>query len=70
MHLAAEKGKHIRLRKFLTGNVDKLNEKLQTALCLAASNGHLRCVTMLLDAKANVNAHSGSKSPGRGQCAH
>jgi ankyrin repeat protein len=63
MHLAAEKGKHIRLRKYLTGDVDKLNEVFETPLCLAASNGHLRCVTMLLDAKANVNAYSGDETP-------
>jgi ankyrin repeat protein len=62
MHLAAEKGKHIRLRQFLSGNVDALGEYDCTALYLAASNGHLRCVTMLLDAKANVNALSSSRT--------
>jgi ankyrin repeat protein len=58
MHLAAEKGKYIRLRPFLAGNVDAPDANGHTALGLAASNGHLRCVTMLLDAKANVDGVS------------
>lgn len=58
MHLAAEKGKHLRLKPFLSGNVDIPNEKGATALFLSAYNGHLRCVNMLLDAKANVDAVS------------
>jgi hypothetical protein len=62
MHLAAEKGKHLRLRPFLSGNVDALDESGLTPLFLASSNGHLRCVTMLLDAKADVNALSKSKT--------
>jgi hypothetical protein len=36
MHLAAEKGKHIRLRQFLSGDVDAADAKGQKALCLAA----------------------------------
>jgi ankyrin repeat protein len=58
MHLAAEKGKDLRLRPFLSGNVDARNPSGYTALWLASSNGHIRCVTMLLDAKADVNALS------------
>jgi ankyrin repeat protein len=60
MHLAAEKGKHQRLRQFMSGNLDAVDSSGCTALGLAASNGHLRCVTMLLDAKADVNALSDS----------
>jgi cytohesin len=63
MHLAAEKGKHLRLRQFLSGDVNATDAKGRTALCLAASNGHLRCVTMLLDAKANVDGLSNGVSP-------
>lgn len=58
MHLAAQKGKHLRLQKFLSGNVNAQNEEGLTALCLAAGNGHLHCVNMLLDAKAGVDAPS------------
>jgi ankyrin repeat protein len=39
------------------------NEQGQTPLHLAASNGHLRCVTMLIDAKADVNAQFTSETP-------
>jgi cytohesin len=56
MHLAAEKGKHLRLRQYLNGNLDALDRAGNTAIGLAAYNGHLRCVQMLIDAKANVNA--------------
>jgi ankyrin repeat protein len=62
MHHAAQKGKHIRLRSFMSGDVNALNKRA-TSLYLAASNGHLRCVTMLLDAKADVNALSNGKTP-------
>jgi ankyrin repeat protein len=58
MHLAAQKGKHLRLRPFLSGDVNALDGNDETALYLAAFNGHLRCVNMLLEAKANVNAIS------------
>jgi ankyrin repeat protein len=58
MHLAAEKGRHLRLRSLLSGNLNEFDECGQTALFLAASNGHLRCVTMLLDAKAGANVLS------------
>lgn len=63
MHRAAEKGTHLRLRQFLSGDVDVTDAEGDTALGLAAWNGHLRCVTMLLDAKANINALSGGESP-------
>jgi ankyrin repeat protein len=56
MHRAAEKGKHLRLRPFLSGNVNATDDKGLTALDLAAGNGHLRCITMLLDTKADVNS--------------
>jgi ankyrin repeat protein len=62
MHLAAEKGKHLRLRNQLKGNLNALSrpdsgtKSGRTALALAASNGHARCMKMLLDAKADVNA--------------
>jgi ankyrin repeat protein len=56
MHLAAEKGKRLRLRRFLSGDVNARDNKGYTPLFLAAYNGHLHCVTMLLDAKADIDA--------------
>jgi ankyrin repeat protein len=56
MHRAAEKGKTLRLRPFMSGDVNALDEHGNTALVLACSNGHLRCVEMLLNAKANIDA--------------
>jgi serine/threonine-protein phosphatase 6 regulatory ankyrin repeat subunit B len=56
MHFAAEKGKELRLRKLLSGNVNARDEFGHTALWFASYNGHLGCVKMLLDAKADVNA--------------
>jgi ankyrin repeat protein len=62
MHLAAEKGKHLRLQKRLSGNLNRLDNG-KTALYLASCNGHLLCVTMLLDAKADVNCASWFGTP-------
>jgi ankyrin repeat protein len=63
MHLAAERGDHVRLRSFLSGNVDARDEEGWTALFLAAINGHLRCVNMLLDAGADVNMVANEHTP-------
>jgi ankyrin repeat protein len=55
MHLAAAIGDSLRLRSFLSGHVDARDEQGWTALYFAAAYGHLRCMNMLLDAKADVN---------------
>jgi ankyrin repeat protein len=56
MHLAAQKGKLIRLKKALaTSDPDEVNEENVTALWLACYNGHIQCVQALLDAKADPN---------------
>lgn len=55
MHKAAEKGKHLRLKPYLSGDLEALDAQGRTALIYAASNGHLRCVNMLLEAKAQVD---------------